>query len=143
MGTILWPMIAPPRGRPGSKTAQRLPKPGRPLTRRVWPPRALQIGLGVWLVLTVFLWPHSRVQASMAAGAGLLAVLLSLVALRYSPIRLLLGLVGVWLIVGAFVPPTLPLTVANNLLAGVLITALSFFPLGDVPMLPRRTPRES
>ncbi len=134
-------MIAPSPGRPSAPAP---PQPRVPLRRRMWPPRALQVGLGAWVLLTAFLWPHSRVQASLAVGAGALTVLLSLVALRYSPIRLLLGLVGGWLIVGSFMPPSQPLTVVNNLVAGALITALCFFPVGDVPLLKRKTqvPRE-
>ncbi len=98
----------------------------------------MQVALGAWLVLTVFLWPHSRVQAFLALGAGGLTVGLGLLSAKLSSLRILTALVGVWLLVASFVSPGGPLTLFNNLAAALLILVLSFFPLGDEPLVRRR-----
>ena len=112
-----------------------------PLSRRTWPPRLLQVVLGAWLIVTVFIWTHSRVQAFVALGAGGLTVALGLLSAKLSSLRILTALAGVWLLVASFVSPGAPLTLFNNLAVALLIIFLSFLPLGDVPLVRRRRPQ--
>jgi hypothetical protein len=123
---------------PERKLAPRGHRAERGLLRQTWPPRLFQVALGLWLILTVFLWPHSRVQASLALGAGAMTVLLSLIAVKFSSIRILVGLVGVWLLLGSLVRPASAMTLVSNLLVALLILGFSFLPVGDTPLLRRR-----
>jgi len=75
--------------------------------------------LGVWLVVSVFLWPHSSGQAALAILGGVLLALLGLLHLRgWQRSEFMILAVSVWLGVGAIVlPERSPISVFNHLLA--------------------------
>lgn len=100
-------------------------------------PRGLQVLIGVWLILSAFLWPHLRLQAMVVWAAGGLTVLIAAASIFVQPLRLLLGLVAIWLIIGTFIQPALIGTLVNNLFCAVAILALSFLPPGNVRLFRR------
>ena len=75
--------------------------------------------LGVWLVASVFLWPHSRGQAALALLGGLLLALLGLLHLRgWQRSEFMILAVSVWLGVGAIIlPERSTVSVFNHVLA--------------------------
>jgi hypothetical protein len=83
--------------------------------------------LGVWLVVSVFLWPHSSGQAALGLLGGLLLALLGLLHLRgWQRSEFMILAVSVWLGVGAIVlPERSTVSVFNHMLvAGAAIVFL-------------------
>lgn len=68
----------------------------------------------------------------VAITSGALAILLSVGSALVPPLRVLLGLVGLWLFIGTFMQPAAPGTLLNNLLCAAAIIALSFAPPGEM-----------
>jgi hypothetical protein len=79
--------------------------------------------LGVWLLLSAFLWPHSKGQLLVAVVGGVLCIGYCVRAMlrRHQDVRL--AAVAAWVLVGAFVLPAgNRMTVANHaLVAGALL----------------------
>lgn len=101
---------------------------------RIWPARIAQIVLGVWLLVTTWLWPHHYLQGMVALVGGGLAVVFSLVAVKVPPVRALLGLLPVWVLIGTLFQPANPATLANNILWSLAIFVLSFLPRGHIQL---------
>lgn len=70
-------------------------------------------------------------------AAGGLTVLLAIASVFVQPLRLLLGLVALWLIIGTFIQAALIPTLVNNLFCAIAIFVLSFFPPGNVRLFRR------
>lgn len=100
--------------------------------------KAASIGdlvLGIWLLLSAVLLPHTRAEELNSAICGLLAIAFALVALTLRPAaRLIDAALGVWIVLSAWVLPGVSAaTAANSLLIGVLMFGISVVP-------PERTP---
>jgi hypothetical protein len=89
--------------------------------------------LGVWLVLSAFLWAHSRAQFTNAWICGLLVVGLALLAIGPVPsARYGNAVVGGWLILSVFLLPRVSIgTMWNHLLVGIAILILSLVAPGN------------
>lgn len=129
------------------KTGQRTTARGkhgfdRDALRSALGPRLLQILFGAWLIVSVFLWPHSRVQAVVAWTGGGLAVALAVVSLWVTSFRLLLGLAGIWLLLGTLMAHASIATLVNNIACALAIIGLSFLPPGEIKLFRRRSPAQ-
>ncbi len=87
---------------------------------------------GIWLFSSVFFWPHTTAQSTNSSIVGIVTTLLALVALGVPAVRYLNTVAAAWLLVSAFVLPTLSLATRwNSVTVGIVIGLLS---------LVRRTP---
>jgi predicted ferric reductase len=88
--------------------------------------RWINILLGAWLFLSAFFWPHSATQYTNTWIMGIITVVLAIIAIGAPAFRYLKTLAAVWLIISAFVLPTLSLATRwNNFFVGIVIGALS------------------
>ena len=98
--------------------------------------RGLNIVLGVWLVISAFLWPHSSAQMNNAWICGVLAVIFAAVALRAPQIRFLNTILSVWLFISAFALPTVSVgTSWNSALVAIAMFIVSVIPGTDLTRL--------
>ena len=67
--------------------------------------RIVNIILGIWLVVSAFLWPHSYAQMNNAWIVGVLCVAFALVAMRVPEARYLNTLLAVWLFISVWALP--------------------------------------
>jgi hypothetical protein len=87
--------------------------------------------LGLWMIVSAFLWPHSPAQFSNACFAGGLVLFSALVARRGRPWAMyLVAAVGLWLLVSSLLLRASAATLWNNLVIG-----LSLFVLGRAPIM--------
>ena len=91
-------------------------------------------GLGVWLAMSAFLWPHAPASLVNSLIVGALLAAFGLFADRSMP-KLVFGALGAWLALStlAIVPRT-GLTFWHNLVVGLLALVAAFVP-------PRRAKR--
>jgi hypothetical protein len=102
--------------------------------------RVLNAVLGVWLFVSVFLWPHSAAQRNNAWVVGIVAVTAALAGLRgVGWGRRVNALLGGWLIVSAlFLPRASMWTFWNHVAVGFGLVLFGLAPsLGSIR---RRTP---
>lgn len=103
---------------------------GRPAVRNV-PPRTLNVILGVWLFISAFVWPHTRVQMTNTWIVGVLCVIFALVAMSVPRVRHLNTLLSIWLFISAWALPVHSVgTVWNNVLVAIAIFIVSLLPEG-------------
>ena len=82
--------------------------------------RYLNIALGIWLVVSAYLWPHSSAQLANVWIAGLLVARLAALAIATPGVRYFNTAVGAWLILSPVVLPRVSTATAwNNVLVGV------------------------
>jgi hypothetical protein len=100
--------------------------------------RVASIGLGAWLFLSAFAWPHTPVQMVNAALVGLFITLTAMAAWTTGPplrLRLFNAVLGLWLLVtAAAFPPATHETVVNAVVVGVLVFLVSLIPQQDKPL---------
>lgn len=84
--------------------------------------------VGVWLQVSIFLWPHSFGQAALALVGGILFIVLAVLHLRqWRWAAASLITVSIWLAAGALLLPwTNPVSVANHLLASIAVLAFTW-----------------
>jgi hypothetical protein len=64
--------------------------------------RGVNAVLGVWLIISTFLWPHTRAQQLNAFLVGGLAIVFTVAAVLVTPkARYLNAALGVWLFISA------------------------------------------
>lgn len=90
------------------------------------------IVLGLWLFVSMFFWRGSPEQMANAGAVGVLAVAFGAMAYRgYVWARWIVGALGVWLFVSAWVLPHGSVgTVVNGLTIGTLLFGFSALPTG-------------
>jgi hypothetical protein len=104
--------------------------------------RVLNIGLGLWVFVSAFLWPHSRAEQYNAWVVGIVVVTAGLAAVEGSVwARSINAACGAWLAASAlFLSRAGSVTAWNNLAAGLCIAAVALSPTLPVrrhPRLPR------
>lgn len=88
--------------------------------------RYVNIGLGVYLVLSAFLWTHSSAQFTNTWVIGLIVASSAALALATPAFRYVNTVAGGWLMLSAFLLPRLSMgTLWHNFIAGLVILALS------------------
>jgi hypothetical protein len=92
--------------------------------------RYLNVLLGIWLVMSAFLWPHSTGQFWNAISVGLLVAALALIASETFPAaRYFNTALGAWLIISAFTMHAARAgTIWNHFLVGLTVAVCSVFP---------------
>ncbi|MFN7134582.1 MAG: hypothetical protein ACK4N5_21060 [Myxococcales bacterium] len=102
--------------------------------------RAINVLLGIWLVVSAFLWTHTGAQRVNTVVVGVLCVAFSVLAAKLQPARFLNTLLAVWLFISAFaLPSAASATVWNNALIAVMLFMLSMMAGGTEDLRPRRT----
>jgi hypothetical protein len=82
--------------------------------------------LGLWLIVTAFLWPHSSGMTINTVLMGIIVIVSSLLSLRLPVLRYVTGAAGVWVAASLFAwPDYSPPTVWNNVLVGAAIALAS------------------
>lgn len=91
--------------------------------------RIVNAVLGLWLVASALLWPHSAAQAANAIACGILVVSAAVAALRIERARYVNVALGAWLVISAFLLPTLRFgTQVNHVVVGTTVLALALIP---------------
>jgi hypothetical protein len=98
--------------------------------------RLLNLALGLWLIASAFLWPHTAPQSSMALVAGALCTFSAAVGLVRPPLRYMNTVVSIVLFISAF---TLPRMGSATFWNDALV-AMAMFALSLVPPAPRFAP---
>jgi hypothetical protein len=90
------------------------------------PARYVNIALGIWLVLSSYLWPHSSAQFANLWISGLIVARFAAVAITTPQLRFFNSALGIWLILSPFLLSRLSIATAwNNVLVGAVITLAS------------------
>jgi hypothetical protein len=98
--------------------------------------------LGAWLVVSAFLWHHSKANFVNAWLIGVVVVVSSLMAIRVPWFRFVTAAAGLWLITGLFAGGQLEaVTVWHNVMVGLGIVLAST--VGRRPDSPPSKPVES
>ena len=96
--------------------------------------RIINTALGVWLYLSVFVWPHTEAQRANAVLTGTFIALTAIAVESLGPrsrLRMLDAALGFWLLVSIFAFPTTSLaTQLNSAIVGVIVIAVSLLPAG-------------
>jgi hypothetical protein len=97
--------------------------------------RFFELGLGVWLFASAFLWAHSETERSNCAIVGMLMIVSSMIALVVRPnARWFMAGLGVWLIVSTFTFQSVSdATIWNDVIVAVLAFGLAMVPNHGVP----------
>ena|SRR5437764_10455770 len=102
--------------------------------------RYVNAGIGVWLFISAFLWPHTSSQYANAWLMGIVIFVIALVAVGASWFRFLNTAAGAWLMISAFVLPTISAATRwNNFTVGVVVLILSLFGTSPSSVPVRRT----
>lgn len=86
--------------------------------------------LGVWLVVSTFLWSHNVVQRINTVACGLLTLIIAFLSARFPRMRYANVAVGLWLlVVSAYALQTSVLaTEWNEIFVGIVLIAVSIIP---------------
>jgi Na+-transporting NADH:ubiquinone oxidoreductase subunit NqrB len=98
--------------------------------------RIFNVLAGLWLFITVFMWPHTSAQGMNAAVCGIAAMGLGLLALYLDSARYLSAALGAWVFISTFLFPGTRMTTWNNALIGIAMFVASL--LGSGPVDVRR-----
>jgi hypothetical protein len=91
--------------------------------------RLMNVVWGVWLVISVFMWPHSDAQFVNAWICGSVLLLLAAVTMRFPVLHPASGALGLWLIASSLLFESNGATVWNHTVMGLLIATASLLPL--------------
>lgn len=91
--------------------------------------RGLNIGLGVWLFISAYLWMHSVPQFNNAWIVGALMVVISGIAMAAPNLRFFNTALAVWLFISAFALSALvAATVWNSVIVSIAVFLISLVP---------------
>lgn len=99
--------------------------------------RYVNIVLGVWLVISAFIWPHAMAQQTNAWVVGILAVAFALLAAGREQLRYLNTALAMWLFASIWVLPSIRDATLWN--SGIVAAGLFVFSL--IPNLRTGTAR--
>jgi hypothetical protein len=90
------------------------------------PARLITIALGVWLLLSAFIWPHTPSQFSNAWMVGLLIAAFGAISLRVEGGRYGCTVLAIWLFFSNWILPTeYEATAWNNIIVAVAVFVAS------------------
>jgi len=91
--------------------------------------RIINVILGIWLVISAFVWPHTYAQTTNTWIVGALVVAFSLVAMRVPEVRYLNTVLAVWLFISVWALPTMTMgTTWNNAIVAIAVFFVSLAP---------------
>ena len=85
--------------------------------------RSINLLLGVWLVISAFLWTHSHEQFGNTCAVGVASAVVAALAMGSPRLRWINGVVALWLFVSAFV---LPHATVGTIWNGVIVAVIMF-----------------
>jgi hypothetical protein len=94
--------------------------------------RIFTVLAGLWLFISVFMWPHTGAQATNSAICGLAAMGLALLSLVFEPARYLGAALGAWVFISTFLMPGTRTTTWNNALIGIAMFVASLLGRGPI-----------
>jgi hypothetical protein len=89
--------------------------------------RYMNVILGVWLVLSAFMWPHTMSHQTNAWVVGILAIAFAVIATRRDEARYLNTALSVWLFASIWFLPSIDIATLYN--AGIVAVAMFIFSL--------------
>jgi hypothetical protein len=89
--------------------------------------RYANIVLGVWLVISTFIWPHSLAEQTNAWVVGILAATFAALAVERDELRYIDTALSVWLFASIWVLPSIRVATLWN--SGVVAAGLFIFSL--------------
>jgi hypothetical protein len=109
-----------------------------------WSAQFVNVALGIWLVVSAFIWPHTPAQQANTWMVGVLAAVFALVATARNQARYLDTALSVWLFASIWVLPDLSrATQWNNAVVALAIFVLSLVPDQARPIEPPATAPET
>jgi hypothetical protein len=82
--------------------------------------RLFNVLAGLWLFISVFMWPHAGAQAVNSAVCGIAGMGLGLLAMYVEPVRYLGAALGAWVFMSTFLLAQAGrMTTWNNALMGI------------------------
>ena len=94
-----------------------------------FPVPILDLLLGGWLLISAFVWPHTRTQLNNALILGVVVMAVAAFRMVAPGTRPLNALAGFWLFVSAQALPSMTAaTAVNNVLVGLAIFVVSLTP---------------
>jgi hypothetical protein len=104
-------------------------------------PRVLNVIIGIWLLISVFLWPHGDFQTNNTWMCGLFCAVFAVAAGSRERSRYLNTLLAIWLFISTWVVSDIsPRTTLNNLAVSIVIFVLSIIPSTSEPPLSPHAP---
>ena len=95
-------------------------------------PRLANVTLGLWLVLSAFLWPHSTASQANTCLLGLVIMGIAAVAPPTPAVRAIGTVPAIWLFFSAFwIPDVTNWTMWHNAIVAILVCVLSLLPTRD------------
>jgi hypothetical protein len=83
--------------------------------------RMVTIVVGVWLVVSTFVWPHTPAQTASTLIVGVAAMIFAAAATRAPQLRWAHPMLAVWLVISVWVLPTYAGTFWSNLGAAIVM----------------------
>jgi SPW repeat-containing protein len=104
-------------------------------------PRVLNVIIGIWLVISAFLWSHGHFQTNNTWICGVLCAVFAVAAGSRGWSRYLNTLLAIWLFISTWVVSDIsPRSTLNNLAVSIAIFVLSIFPSTSEPPLSPHAP---
>lgn len=89
----------------------------------------MSLGLGIWLFITAFIWPHAQPLKANTWILGIIISVVSLIAMRTKSVRGINTVAAAWLLFSSLAMPHISRgTVWNNVLVAIAVFALSLVP---------------
>jgi hypothetical protein len=91
-------------------------------------PRYASATLGLWLIISAYLWPHHEAQLANAWAVGLICICASLASSLLPRLRFLNAALALWLLASSFALPnlsTVTLLTSVAVAAAVLVLSLA------------------
>jgi len=95
-------------------------------------PRLANVTLGLWLILSAFLWPHTQVSRANSWILGLIIASIAAVGTFTPGVRAISTVPAIWLFLSSFwITDVTDATMWHNAIVAVLVLALSLVPTRD------------
>ena len=86
--------------------------------------RIFNVLIGLWLFMSVFMWPHTPPEEANTAICGMGAMGLALLSMVIDPARYVSAALGAWVFLSTFLLPNLSrATLWNNAIMGIALFA--------------------
>ncbi|HEX3695742.1 MAG TPA: hypothetical protein VH374_10160 [Polyangia bacterium] len=92
-------------------------------------PRIVNFLLGLWLIVSAFIWPHMAAQKANAIASGMLAAIFAGSGLLDRQVRYLNLIIGAWLVSsGIYLMHFRSATMWNEVVTGIALSAVALLP---------------
>jgi hypothetical protein len=88
--------------------------------------------LGIWLLLSAFIWPHSPVSRTNTWVVGLIIAIVGMAGMLAPSVRWMNTAAGAWLLLSSiWFYPVMGVAAWNNSAVAAIVLVLSFVPNAD------------